>query len=344
MVVGGDRAAMIETTSHALAAERVSGVAYDAAIFTNLSHEHLEFHGTFDAYRAAKLSLFERLGGSGPGKAESRARLGIVNADDPEGGRFGEATRSAGARLITYGLASGADVRAASVAERQGRLVVEVVGPRWSGELALRLAGRFNVANALAAVALGVGWELDPEAVRAGLEGLERVPGRMERIELGQPFEVIVDFAHTPAAMEGLLDELGPRAAAAGGALITVFGSAGERDTAKRPMMGRIAGERSRLVVITDEDPRNEDRTAILDEIAAGAEAAGRRRSTDLLVIPDRATAIAESLRRARPGDIVVLAGKGHEPTIEGPDGAMPWDERAVAERALANLGFEQGD
>jgi UDP-N-acetylmuramoyl-L-alanyl-D-glutamate--2,6-diaminopimelate ligase len=109
-------------------------------------------------------------------------------------------------------------------------------------------------------------------------------------------------------------------------------------------MMGRIAGERSRLVVITDEDPRNEDRTAILDEIAAGAEAAGRRRSTDLLVIPDRATAIAESLRRARPGDIVVLAGKGHEPTIEGPDGAMPWDERAVAERALANLGFEQGD
>lgn len=223
-------------------------------------------------------------------------------------------------------------------------MVVGVIAPGWTGEVALRLVGRFNVHNALAAVALGIGWELDPAAVRAGLEALDRVPGRMERIERGQPFGVIVDFAHSPAALQGVLDELGPLAAAAGGGLIALFGSAGERDTAKRPMMGRIAGERSRLVVVTDEDPRNEDRLAILDEIAAGAEAAGRRRGTDLLVIPDRAAAIAEALGRARPGDIVVLAGKGHEPTIEGPEGALPWDERAAAEQALAALGFRAGD
>ena len=342
MVTGGDRAAVIETTSHGLAAERVSGVAYDAAIFTNLTHEHLEFHGTFEAYRAAKLSLFERLGRHA-GKVAGRPPLGVVNADDPAAGQFADATRAAGARLLTCGLAPDADIRAVSIADRRGRLTVAVTAPGWAGELALRLTGRFNVHNALAAVALGIGWELDPEAVRRGLEGLERVPGRMERIERGQPFTVIVDFAHSPAALQGVLDELGPLAAAAGGGLITVFGSAGERDTAKRPMMGRIAGERSRLVVVTDEDPRGEDRVAILDEIAAGAEAAGRRRGTDLLVVPDRATAIVEALGRARPGDIVVLAGKGHEPTIEGPDGALPWNERAAAERALASLGFGDG-
>ena len=343
MVAGGDRAAIIETTSHGLAADRVSGVAYDAAIFTNLTHEHLEFHGTFEAYRAAKVSLFERLGRPSPGKTAERPRLGVVNADDPAAGRFADATRAAGARLLTYGLAPDADVRPGSIEERAGRLVIGVVAPGWTGEVAIRLAGRFNVHNALAAVALGIGWELDPEAVKTGLEGLERVPGRMERIERGQPFEVVVDFAHTPAALLGVLDELGPVAAAAGGGLIAVFGSAGERDTAKRPMMGRIAGERSRLVVLTDEDPRAEDRLAILDQIALGAEATGRRRGTDLLVIPDRATAIAEAFGRARPGDIVVLAGKGHEPTIEGPDGARPWDERAAAEQALADLGFRDG-
>jgi UDP-N-acetylmuramoyl-L-alanyl-D-glutamate--2,6-diaminopimelate ligase len=344
MVAGGDRAAVIETTSHGLAAERVGGVAYDAAILTNLSHEHLEFHGSFEAYRAAKLSLFERLGGPAPAKGAGRTRLGVVNADDQAAGLFAAATRTAAARLLTYGLAPDADVRAVSVEERAGRLEIGVVAPGWSGQVALRLAGRFNVHNALAALALGVGWELDPEAVRAGVEGLPGVPGRMERIERGQLFAVIVDFAHSPAALQVVLDELGPVATAGGGGLIAVFGSAGERDTAKRAMMGRIAGERSRLVVVTDEDPRNEDRLAILDQIAAGAESAGRRRGTDLLVVPDRATAIAEALGRARPGDVVVLAGKGHEPTMEGPTGALPWDERAVAERALAALGFGDGD
>jgi len=340
MVLGGDRDAVVETTSHGLAAERVAGIAYDAAIFTNLSHEHLDVHGTFAAYRATKLSLFERLGASRPSKWEVRPRVGVVNLDDPAGAAFGAATTAAGARLVTYGLASDADVRLESIEETSDRLRLALVAPGWRGVATLRLAGRFNAHNALAAVALGVGWELDLDAVRAGLEGLAGVPGRMERLERGQPFGVIVDFAHSPAAMETVLDQLGPVAAAAGGGLIAVFGSAGERDTAKRPMLGRIAGQRCRLVVITDEDPRGEESDSILEAIAAGAESVGRRRGVDLKLIADRETAIGTALAAARPGDIVILAGKGHEPTIEGPDGARPWDERAVAERALADLGY----
>ncbi len=343
MVVAGDRAVVIETTSHGLAAERVGAVAYDAAILTNLSHEHLEFHGTFEAYRAAKLSLFERLGSADHTrleKADQQPRLGIVNADDPAATLFGAATKAAGARLLTYGTRPAVDVRADALDERPGSLRFDVTAAAWTGHPSLRLAGRFNVHNALAAIALGVGWGLDLDAIVAGVESVERVPGRMERVDAGQPFGVVVDFAHSPAALQGVLDELGPTAAAAGGGLIAVFGSAGERDTAKRPMMGRIAAERCRLVVVTDEDPRGEDRQIILDQIAAGAEVAGARPGSGLLIIPDRATAIAAALEQARAGDIVVLAGKGHEPTIEGPDGPVPWDERRAAEDALTALGF----
>ena len=342
MVTAGDRAAVVETTSHGLAAERVGGVAYDAAILTNLSHEHLEYHRTFEAYRAAKLSLFERLGEGRPRKPDERPRLGVVNLDDPSAALFAEATRAARARLVTYGLERHADVRANAIDERPGGLRIGIVAPGWTDPLALSLAGRFNVHNALAAVALGVGWGLDPAAVRAGLEAVPGVPGRMERVVRGQPFGVVVDYAHSPAALETVLDLLRPRADAAGGGLIAVFGSAGERDVEKRPMMGRIAGERCRLVVVTDEDPRGEPSATINDAIAAGAEAAGRRRGEDLLVVADRSAAIAAAFERARPGDVVLLAGKGHEPTIIGPDGPQPWDERAAAERALAELGYEE--
>ena len=189
-------------------------------------------------------------------------------------------------------------------------------------------------------VALGEGLGLDPGAVRAGLESVEGVPGRMERIDQGQPFGVIVDYAHSPASLRGVLELLAPIAAARGGGLIAVFGSGGERDTAKRAAMGRIAAERCRLVVATDEDPRGEDRQAIVDEIVRGAEAGGKRPGVDALAIPDRAAAIEAAFERARPGDVVLLAGKGHEPTILYADHAVPWDEAAVARRTLAAMGF----
>jgi len=212
-----------------------------------------------------------------------------------------------------------------------------------SATLELRLAGRFNVHNALAIVAMGEAIGLDAAAVRRGLGSVDRVPGRMERIELGQPFGVIVDYAHSPASLTTVLDLLAPVAASRGGGLIAVFGSAGERDTAKRPLMGRIAGERCRLVVVTDEDPRGEDRDAILDAIARGAEAAGRRRGHDLLLIADRPAAIEAAFERARPGDVVLLAGKGHEASIIGPDGPVPYDERIAAVEALSRLGYQTG-
>jgi UDP-N-acetylmuramoyl-L-alanyl-D-glutamate--2,6-diaminopimelate ligase len=340
MVEAGDEAAVIETTSHALALDRVVGVIYDVAILTNITHEHLELHGSWEAYRDAKLSLFDRLR-----EARTVTKLrpvpatAIVNLDDPSAGLFVGTARDAGARVITYGTEPAADIRATRVSEDRDGVHADIATPTGEARIDLRLAGRFNVHNALAVVALGEALGLDRGRVRDGLAALEVVPGRMERIDLGQPFGVVVDFAHSPASLTTVLDLLAPSAAARGGGVIAVFGSAGERDTAKRPQMGRIAGERARMVVLTDEDPRGEDREAILDEIARGAEAAGRRRGHDLLLIADRRAAIAAAFEAARPGDIVLLAGKGHERSIIGSDGERPWNERMVAEELLEELG-----
>jgi UDP-N-acetylmuramoyl-L-alanyl-D-glutamate--2,6-diaminopimelate ligase len=343
MVEAGNRAAVVETTSHGLAAERVRAIAYDAAILTNLTHEHLEFHGSWEAYRDAKLSLFERLAVSdrNPRKASPAwPKVAIVNVDDPSGGLFIGVAQEAGARIVTYGTDAAAEVRATHSEEDSGGLRVAYESPSGGGRLALRLAGRFNVHNALAVVALGEGLGLDPAAVRTGLESVAGVPGRMERLDAGQPFGVVIDYAHSPASLQTVLDILAPVAAARGGGLIAVFGSAGERDVEKRPMMGRIAAERCRLVIATDEDPRGEDREAILDAIGRGAESAGMRRGHDLLLIADRPIAIAAAFERARAGDVVLLAGKGHEGSIIGPEGPVAYDEQSAALAALAGLGF----
>jgi UDP-N-acetylmuramoyl-L-alanyl-D-glutamate--2,6-diaminopimelate ligase len=349
MADAGNAVAVVETTSHGLAADRVAGIAYDVAILTNLTHEHLEFHGTWENYRDAKLSLFERLavGPANPAKdaAAGRAwpKAAIVNADDPNAGAFIGVAQEAGARIVTYGTDPAADVRATHVEEDAHRLRIGFVAPSGEGSVDLRLAGRFNVHNALAVVALGEVLDLDPAAIRDGLARLTGVPGRMERIDAGQPFGVVIDYAHSPASLEKVLGLLAPLAAARGGAVIAVFGSAGERDTAKRPMMGRIAAEHARLVIVTDEDPRGEDRMAILDDIARGAEDGGKRRERDLFLIADRPAAIAAAFERARNGDIVLLAGKGHERSIIGPDGPVAYDERATALAALAALGHGAG-
>lgn len=345
MVAAGNDAAIVETTSHGLALHRVAEIAYDVAIFTNLSHEHLELHGTFEAYRGAKLSLFSGLGrgpsGCGLAKALARPwpRAAIVNADDAAAPLFAGAAQAAGARVLTYGETAAADIRASNVRDDVRGLAFDVTTPRWHGRVNLRLAGRFNVGNALAAIGLGEALDLPAEAIVAGLQGVAGVPGRMERIDLGQPFGVVVDYAHSPAALEKVLDVLAP-AVGPGAGLIAVFGSAGERDVQKRPLMGRIAGERCRLVIVTDEDPRGEDPQAILQEIAKGAEQAGKTPGLDLLCIQDRSRAITQAFAMARPGDVVLLAGKGHEQSIITAMGAVPWNERAQAIRALEGLGF----
>lgn len=344
MVDAGNKAAVIETTSHGLAADRVRGIAYDIAIITNLTHEHLEFHGSWEAYRDAKLSLFERLAvtRSNPGKEFGGRRwpkAAIVNADDPNAGAFIGVAQEAGARIVTYGTDAAADIRATRVEEDAQRLRIGLEGPSGAATVDLRLAGRFNVHNALAVVALGEILDLDAAAVRAGLEGVTGVPGRMERLDAGQPFGVVIDYAHSPASLDKVLGLLAPLAAARGGGVIVVFGSAGERDTDKRPMMGRIAAQHARLVIVTDEDSRGEDRLAILEAIARGAESAGKRRDRDLFLIADRALAIGMAFEHARPGDVVLLAGKGHERSIIGPDGPLDYDERSTALDALAALG-----
>jgi UDP-N-acetylmuramoyl-L-alanyl-D-glutamate--2,6-diaminopimelate ligase len=340
MVRAGDQAGVVETTSHGLALRRVDGIAYDVAILTNLTHEHLELHGTWEAYRDAKLRLFELLARHRK-KPLAWPATGIVNADDQSAGAFIGVAQEAGARILTYGTDAAADIRATRIEEDRRRLRVAYDAPSGAATLDLQLVGRFNVHNALAVVALGEAVGLDPGLVRDGLASVAVVPGRMERIDRGQPFGVIVDFAHSPVALQTVLDLLAPLAASRGGGVIVVFGSAGERDTQKRPLMGRVAGERARIVVVTDEDPRGEPSDVINDAIAGGAEAVGKRRDHDLLVIADRRAAIDAAFDRARPGDIVLLAGKGHERSIIGPDGPIPWDERAEAEAALRRAGFD---
>lgn len=341
MVAAGDRWAVVESTSHGLAQERVGEIAYDVAVLTNVTHEHLEFHRTPEAYRAAKRSLFERLAVGPANPEKGHGKWAVVNLDDPLGADFGAAAEVAGARVIGYGAVPKAQVRLTAVDENARGLRLAVSTLRGDFPLSLKLAGRFNAHNALAAIGVGEALALDQAAMRRGLESVVSVPGRMERIDAGQPFTVIVDYAHTPEALAKVLDNLAPVAAAGGGGLIAVFGSAGERDTVKRPMMGRVAGERARLVVLTDEDPRGEDRQRILEEIAAGAEETGKHRGVDLLLIADRRAAIREALAQARPGDVVVLCGKGHEQTIEMADGPIEWDEARVAREELAALGCD---
>ncbi|MGH2408673.1 MAG: Mur ligase family protein, partial [Candidatus Limnocylindrales bacterium] len=287
MVAGGDRWAVIEASSHGLAQDRAGQVAWDIGVLTNVTEEHLEFHGTREAYVAAKAHLFAGLAVGPENPEKGFGKTAVLNADDPVAASFAAIAASAGARLVTYGTAPVADVRLAALREDGRGLHLDVITPRWRAPLDLHLAGRFNGHNALAAVAVGEALALHPDAIRTGLEGVDHVPGRMERVDAGQPFTAIVDYAHTAEALAQVLDELGPVATAAGGGLIAVFGSGGERDLVKRPVMGRVAGLRCRLVVVTDEDPRGEDREAIIAAIAAGAEAAGRRRGLDLLLIPD---------------------------------------------------------
>jgi len=343
MLLAGNEAVVVETTSHGLALGRVAGIQYDIAVFTNLTHEHLELHGTFEAYRDAKLSLFRGLGAGAPkGLARPWARTAIVNRDDPAAALFEAAGREAGARVIGYGVGADAEVRASGIEEDSRGLRFDVATSRWRGAVEVRLAGRFNVHNALAAISVGEALELDPESVRRGLAAVEGVPGRMELIEGGQPFTVVVDYAHSPASLEKVLDLLAPVAAAGGGSLISVFGSAGERDVAKRPMMGRIAAERCRVVVLTDEDPRGEDPGSILEQIAAGARSVARP-GGEIECIVDRREAIGRALELARPGDVVLLAGKGHEQSIIRADGPMAWDERREALSALRRLGYSGG-
>ncbi|MGD1052475.1 MAG: UDP-N-acetylmuramoyl-L-alanyl-D-glutamate--2,6-diaminopimelate ligase [Candidatus Dormibacteria bacterium] len=322
----------VETSSHGLHLHRVDDVDYDLAVYTRITSEHLDIHGTREEYLRTKRRLLE-LVGTRPGG------LAVLDRDDEFA--FPRLATMPVAHRLTYSATGRRDADLIAEDIRVGASGVHFTAstPWGRAEVQLQLAGAFNAANALAALAAACGGAgatggggSPLEAAVRGLADLGRVTGRMERVDLGQDFTVVVDYAHTTAALGRVLEEL---RAATPGRLWAVFGSAGERDREKRGAMGRAAARLADVVVITDEDPRGEDRLAIVEEIAAAAEDAGAARGTALHLIPDRSEAVDFAIGHASPGDTVLLAGKGHERTIETASGPRPWDERVEAEAAL---------
>ena len=325
MVAAGNDGVVMEATSHGLAQARVRNARFAVGVLTNLTSEHLEFHGSLDNYRAAKAMLF------------AEAPVSVLNADDPSFAYFRDRARD---RVVTYAAEADADLRASALDARADGTMFQLAAPGWSGEVRVPIPGSFNVHNALATLALahveGVDLALAAEAIGRS----PGVPGRMETVDEGQPFGVVVDYAHTADSLGKVLRVLRPLATAR---LIAVFGSAGERDPTKRAPMGSAAAELADVVVVTDEDPRMEDPRVINEAIADGARAAGARDGEDLYVIDDRRAAIAHAVGLAREGDVILLAGKGHEQTIIYGTVGRPWDEKEVAREALHAAGYGAG-
>ncbi len=324
MVDAGLDTAVMEVSSHALALDRTAGCAFRTAVFTNLTQDHLDFHADMDEYFQAKLRLFRGLAGGG------RA---IVNLDDPYGEQV---VAASSAPVWTYALDRPADLRAEDVHISLEGVQFTVRTPLGPLSLRSKLVGRHNVYNILGAVGVGLQQGVPLPAIASGVARLANVPGRFERVEGGQGFAVVVDYAHTEDALYRLLTTA---QAVRTGRIITVFGCGGDRDRGKRPKMGRVAALHSDVVVVTSDNPRTEDPAAIIREVEPGVQAglreAGKGR---YLVQIDRRAAIAEAIRQARPGDLVLIAGKGHEDyQIIGKE-KQPFDDRAVAREAIKAL------
>lgn len=331
MVDEGITHAVIEATSHGLELQRVRGCAFDVGVVTNITHEHLDFHKTLENYRRAKARLFEMLDPARD-KGINAHKTAILNRDDSS---YNILLPYCRVPVIDYGIDPSAAVRAVDVRLDADRTRFRAILPEGDTEIETRLVGQFNVSNCLAAIATAYSQGIAPDIIAGALATVAGVAGRMERIDEGQPFTVIVDYAHTPDSLAKVLATLRPLTT---GKLMVVFGSAGERDLLKRPIMGQIAAQMADFFVITDEDPREEDREKILREIASGSEAAGKREGRDFLCIADRTQAIATALARARAGDTILLAGKGHEQSIITGREKTPWDDRRVAREQLRSL------
>ncbi len=308
---GGVAAVAMEVSSHALAQRRADGVTFDVAVFTNLSQDHLDFHRTMEAYGAAKARLF----------TPELSRRGVVNVDDPTGRRIAE---EASIAVTTFGTSSDASLRAVDVTTDRDGIAFSVQGDR----LRSPLLGAFNVDNVLAAYAAARELGLGSDAIAEGVRSVATVPGRMERVDGGQGFLLVVDYAHTPDSILSVLRAARPLST---GRVIVVFGCGGDRDHAKRPLMGEAATAAADLTFVTSDNPRSEDPQAIVDEILPGA----RRGGGAYVVELDRRAAITRAVAEASGGDVVVIAGKGHEPGQTFRDGTVPFDDRAVAREAL---------
>ena len=323
----GAEAVAMEVTSHALSLGRVEGVRYTAAGFTNLSQDHLDFHADMEEYFEAKRSLFV------PGRADR----GAVNVDDPYGRRLFD---SVPVPCIGFGHSPDATIRAENVELRPNGTTFDLVTPHGTANLSLALAGAFNVYNSLAAaaVALQAGVRLD--AVVEGLSTIRSVPGRFESIDRGQPFAVVVDYAHTPDSLDNVLRAARHLSEVQGndGRVLCVFGCGGDRDRGKRPLMGAVVARLADYCVVTSDNPRSEEPRSIIDEILEGV-IAERPNGPDAVLV-DRREAIGEALTEARPGDVVVIAGKGHETGQQFADVTVPFDDRLVAAELLDAQGW----
>ncbi len=310
---------------------QVRGCNFDVGVVTNITHEHLDFHKTLDNYRRAKARLFEMLE-PGRDKGLGIQPAAILNRDDVSYDILKPYCR---VPILDYSIDQPAAIRAVDIQLNAQSTRFHVLLPDSELMIETQLVGRFNVSNCLAAITTAYSQGIRPAAIAEGLAHVKGISGRMESINEGQPYSVIVDYAHTPDSLEKVLATLRPLTA---GRLMVVFGSAGERDIQKRPIMGRIAAQMADFFVITDEDPREEDRTRILQEIAHGAEVVGKRQGRDFLCIADRTQAIAAAFAQARAGDTILLAGKGHEQSIIVGRQKVSWDDRRVAREELRRL------
>ena len=334
MVDAGLEYAVVESTSHGLVQHRVTACEFDVAAITNITHEHLDFHGTLEAYREAKAELFRALMRSThkPGVP----KVSVCNADDPA---FDLLHAIPADVHLAYGLEHPADLTADAVSNSPAGLSFTAHLPDGALEIVSPLVGLYNVSNILAALSVAHALGLPHEAMRAGVAAMRGVPGRMQRIACGQPFTVIVDFAHTPNALENALTAV--RALTAGKVTV-VFGCAGLRDRTKRPLMGEAAGRLADRVVITAEDPRTEPLDEIMEQIAAGCRQAGRVEGVDFWRVGDRAEAIGRALALSAPGDLMIVTGKGPEPTMCFGTTEYPWSDEETTAAQLARLGYSQ--
>jgi UDP-N-acetylmuramoyl-L-alanyl-D-glutamate--2,6-diaminopimelate ligase len=327
----GATEAVMEVSSHALAQERVFGVPFDVAVFTNLTRDHLDYHKTMEEYFAAKQVLFEGCGTDAP-------RAVVTNVDDQYGAKLAEFSRKKSAVVLKYGWERG-DLRAENVEITTRGTRFDLATPEGKIPVFSALIGRVNVYNILAAAGACYARGCKAEAIANGVGELACVPGRFERVDCGQPFTVVVDYAHTDDALRNLtaLARELVSGAATKGRVLTVFGCGGDRDRKKRPMMGEAAGRGSDFVVLTSDNPRSEDPLAIINDAVVGLQKTGVKYSVEA----DRRKAIALAIREARPGDIVLLAGKGHEKVQVTREGAAPFDDLEVAREALRAAGYE---
>jgi len=332
MVQTGCEYAVIEVTSHGLAQYRLEASHFDVAAITNITHEHLDYHKSFQEYREAKARLFKTLAISA--RKPNLSKVSVLDLDDPS---FDYLKEIPADKQIAYGLHRPADVTAEAIALLPTGTRFTAQTRAGSFPIHSSLVGEFNVYNLLAAIAVATSQEVSPGAIQEGLSRISGVPGRMEKIDLGQPFQVIIDFAHTPNALRHALEIARFMTR---GRLFVVFGCAGLRDRAKRPMMGEIAGQLADRVIITAEDPRTEDLNAITEEIVRGCKKAGREEGTDFWRIGDRGEAIQFAIDRAEPGDLVIITGKGHEKSMCFGTTEYPWsDHEAVREALMRRMG-----